>query len=68
MTPEQVLILQQVKTATDALAKVCRLAEGNPLVGMSEWFCNSYPFGSSLDDVVADMGDWVASMEREVTR
>ena len=31
-------------------------------IGSSTFFCDAYPFGMSLDEVVAEVRNWVATM------
>jgi hypothetical protein len=59
-------ITQLAQQVTNLLWQICELAnhetENNEHVGTSEFFCDSYPFGASLDEVAAEVQNWTEEM------
>jgi len=59
-------IIQLAQEVARLLGQIDDLAgkntEEGQHIGSSSFFCDSYPFDNSLDEVVAEVRNWVAEM------
>jgi hypothetical protein len=58
-------IIRRYQDALNALADVVDLAESDPSgrLGMSEWFCDGYPFGGDLGEFVYEFANYLNKLK-----
>ena len=63
--PDTEKLLKAVREMESAMFKVSFLAD-ELQCGMSEEFCEKYPFPGSLDEICVEVGLWRQSIERHL--
>jgi hypothetical protein len=54
-------IIAQFSEAYSALMKVYNLTDGD--LGISNWFCEGYPFGMDLGEFLAEFGTYIEKLK-----